>query len=302
MSRFSRVSSGAHPRMRTTSLSSAEPPPASRGVIAAQVPPTAENISCLYGQRTGNLVRLCRAGPGRLRPHPQRDRDGRPVRRSWSAAGIAGAGPGSSHRAISSPRTTCLAVPVGGGPDNRPRGLAVALLATRGAGTGHDRRHRGGGGDGAAARLRHARDGRRHDWQASHGPRRAAREAAVEAAQRQASATLNFAFMGALAIGPAIGGALVNSVGGSVALLLDAFTFLVCAGLLARLGTHISRDQRRFDSARLRAVSEHCGPSRRCARCSSPRRSRWSSSHRWSPWRCSIRSPPWTRATSATAC
>lgn len=84
-----------------------------------------------------------------------------------------------------------------------------------------------------------------------------AQEARVEAAQRQASATLNFAFMGALAAGPVIGGALVDSVGGSVALLLDAFTFCVCAALLAHLGTHIAETAGDSIRARLRAVSEH---------------------------------------------
>jgi MFS family permease len=84
-----------------------------------------------------------------------------------------------------------------------------------------------------------------------------AREDAVEAAQRQASATLNFAFMGALAIGPVIGGALVDSVGGPVALLLDAFSFLVCAALLARLSTHIAETSGDSIRARLRAITEH---------------------------------------------
>lgn len=84
-----------------------------------------------------------------------------------------------------------------------------------------------------------------------------AQKTAVEAAQRQANATLNFAFMGALAVGPIIGGGLVDSVGGPVALLLDAFTFLVCAGLLARLSTHIAETSGDSIRARLRAVSEH---------------------------------------------
>ncbi len=82
-------------------------------------------------------------------------------------------------------------------------------------------------------------------------------EAAVDAAQRQANAALNFAFMGSLAIGPVIGGALVDSVGGSVALLLDAFTFLICAGLLAHLGTHIDETSGDSIRERLRAVAEH---------------------------------------------
>jgi MFS family permease len=64
-------------------------------------------------------------------------------------------------------------------------------------------------------------------------------ESLTEAAQRRASAAMNFAFMGSLALGPAIGGALVPLVGGPVALLIDAFTFLVCAAILLRLSTYI---------------------------------------------------------------
>jgi hypothetical protein len=84
-----------------------------------------------------------------------------------------------------------------------------------------------------------------------------ARQAATEAAQRQASAALNFAFMGALAIGPAIGGALVHAVGGPVALLTDALTFLACAGLLMRLRTHVEETSGDSIRTRLLAVVQH---------------------------------------------
>lgn len=62
---------------------------------------------------------------------------------------------------------------------------------------------------------------------------------AIDAAQREAGAALNFAFMGALALAPALGGALVHAIGGPSALLIDAFTFVICAGLLASLRTHV---------------------------------------------------------------
>ena len=62
---------------------------------------------------------------------------------------------------------------------------------------------------------------------------------AIDAAQREAGAALNFAFMGALALAPALGGALVHAIGGPSALLIDALTFLVCAGLLAGLRTYV---------------------------------------------------------------
>jgi MFS family permease len=84
-----------------------------------------------------------------------------------------------------------------------------------------------------------------------------AKQAATEAAQRQASAALNFAFMGALAVGPAIGGGLVHVVGGPVALLIDAVTFLACAGLLSRLSTHIAEISGDSIRTRLLAVVQH---------------------------------------------
>ncbi|HTA14060.1 MAG TPA: MFS transporter [Solirubrobacteraceae bacterium] len=82
-------------------------------------------------------------------------------------------------------------------------------------------------------------------------------QAVTESAQRQASAALNFSFMGALAIGPAIGGALVHAVGGPVALLLDALTFLLCAALLLRLSTYIEETSGDSIGTRLRAVLQH---------------------------------------------
>lgn len=84
-----------------------------------------------------------------------------------------------------------------------------------------------------------------------------AREAETDAAQRQASAALNFAFMGTFALGPALGGALVYAVGGSVALLLDSLTFLLCAGLLLRVGTHIAETSGDSVRTRLLAVARH---------------------------------------------
>jgi MFS family permease len=84
-----------------------------------------------------------------------------------------------------------------------------------------------------------------------------ARQAVTEAAQRRASAALNFAFMGALAIGPAIGGALVHAVGGPIALLIDAVTFLGCAGLLVGLRTYIEETSGDSIRTRLLAVVRH---------------------------------------------
>jgi MFS family permease len=84
-----------------------------------------------------------------------------------------------------------------------------------------------------------------------------AREAATETAQRQASAALNFAFMGSLAIGPVLAGGLVQALGGPVALLIDACTFAVCGALLVGLDTHIEESGGDSIRTRLLAVVEH---------------------------------------------
>jgi MFS family permease len=83
------------------------------------------------------------------------------------------------------------------------------------------------------------------------------RQATTESAQREASAALNFAFMGSLALAPAVGGGLVHAVGGPVALLVDAFTFLLCAGLLSRISTHIADASGDSIRTRLLTALEH---------------------------------------------
>lgn len=80
---------------------------------------------------------------------------------------------------------------------------------------------------------------------------------AVEDAQREASAALNFAFMGTLALAPAIGGALVHAVGGPIALLADALTFVVCAVLFLRQATHVAEGAEDSIRMRLTAAIEH---------------------------------------------
>lgn len=82
-------------------------------------------------------------------------------------------------------------------------------------------------------------------------------ERAIEAGQREAGAALNFAFMGSLAAAPALGGALVHAIGGPSALLVDAFSFVVCAGLLARVPTHVVESAGDSIRTRLFAAVEH---------------------------------------------
>ncbi|HEX5308236.1 MAG TPA: MFS transporter [Solirubrobacteraceae bacterium] len=82
-------------------------------------------------------------------------------------------------------------------------------------------------------------------------------ERAIENRQREASAALNFSFMGALAAAPALGGLLVHAIGGPSALLVDAFTFLVCAGLFVRLRTYVAETAGDSIRTRLFAAVEH---------------------------------------------
>jgi MFS family permease len=83
------------------------------------------------------------------------------------------------------------------------------------------------------------------------------REAVTEDAQRRASAALNFAFMGTFALGPAMGSLLVHAVGGPIALLVDASTFLLCGLLLLRVSTYIAETSGDSIRGRLAAVVQH---------------------------------------------
>lgn len=89
----------------------------------------------------------------------------------------------------------------------------------------------------------------------------AAREASSsegsETAQRRANAALNVAFMLGLTIGPAIGGVLVHTIGGPLALVIDAGTFFLCGALLAGLHSHVRQAGEDSVRTRLRAAWRH---------------------------------------------
>ena len=89
-------------------------------------------------------------------------------------------------------------------------------------------------------------------------PSRSGSESKAQAtaeAQRQANAALNVAFMVSLWLGPAIGGVLVHWVGGPIALVLDAGTFLICALLM--LGLRTQAEGEGSTLSRLRAAWQH---------------------------------------------
>jgi len=91
---------------------------------------------------------------------------------------------------------------------------------------------------------------------AARGSQNGSGSDAVADAQRQANGALNVAFMVSLWLGPAIGGALVHWLGGPVALVLDAVSFLLCAALV--LGLRIQADGEDGSTfSRLRAAWQH---------------------------------------------
>jgi MFS family permease len=77
-------------------------------------------------------------------------------------------------------------------------------------------------------------------------------DASPETAQRQANAALNVAFMFGLTIGPALGGVLVHTIGGPLALAIDAGTFYLCAALLLGVRSHVGEGSE--DSVRSRLL------------------------------------------------
>ncbi|HEY1689986.1 MAG TPA: MFS transporter [Solirubrobacteraceae bacterium] len=70
----------------------------------------------------------------------------------------------------------------------------------------------------------------------------AEREEDGEIAQRRAYASLNVTYMVAFAIGPVLGGVLVDLIGGPRALVADAASFLLCALILLDFRTNLSDD------------------------------------------------------------
>ncbi len=78
---------------------------------------------------------------------------------------------------------------------------------------------------------------RRHD--AERDPADAPTQAERELAEVRINATLNFAFSITFVLGPAIGGLLVGTTGASVALLVDAASFVIAAALLVDLHPHV---------------------------------------------------------------
>jgi Major Facilitator Superfamily len=82
-------------------------------------------------------------------------------------------------------------------------------------------------------------------------------QSAIDRAQREANAALNFSFMAALAAGPALGGMLVHALGGPAALLVDATSFLICSSLLLAVESHVHDGADASVRERLSAALRH---------------------------------------------
>jgi len=118
---------------------------------------------------------------------------------------------------------------------------ANALLRAQAANTGADG-PAAGGADGADT----ADDGRR----AAHGEN-------SEEAAHGANAALNVVLSLTLMGGPPLAALAVHTLGGPVALLIDAASFLLCAGLLTDLSAHVEERTGTSVRARLAAAREH---------------------------------------------
>jgi len=79
-------------------------------------------------------------------------------------------------------------------------------------------------------------------------------EAAGHEAERRANAALNVAFSISFVAGPLLGGIVVAAAGSSVALLIDAGTFLVAGSLLVDLHPHVEEATGNSVAARLQAA------------------------------------------------
>jgi hypothetical protein len=92
------------------------------------------------------------------------------------------------------------------------------------------------------------------EWDATRGKDP---ETFVQAAERQANATLNIAFSATFMLGPAIAGVLVAAAGAPAALFIDAASFLICGAMLLDLRPHAEESAEMSVRERLRAALQY---------------------------------------------
>jgi Transmembrane secretion effector len=103
-------------------------------------------------------------------------------------------------------------------------------------------------------RAETARAARDHVTDAYHG---SPPEEEVHAAERRANAATNVAFSGTFALGPVLAGLVVAAAGGSLALFIDALSFLICSAMLLDLHPYIDEAGETSVRARLQAAWRH---------------------------------------------
>ncbi len=81
----------------------------------------------------------------------------------------------------------------------------------------------------------------------------------VATAERRANAALNMAFSCTFVLGPGLAGLVVAAAGGASALLIDAASFLLCAGLLVDLSPRVEEAEQATVRTRLQAAWGHIG-------------------------------------------
>jgi hypothetical protein len=83
------------------------------------------------------------------------------------------------------------------------------------------------------------------------------REAHAAEAERRVNAALNIGFAGTFMLGPVLAGLVVAAYGSPAALLIDAGTFAICAGMLIDVRPHFAEAEDASVRARVRAAWEH---------------------------------------------
>lgn len=82
-------------------------------------------------------------------------------------------------------------------------------------------------------------------------------EASVQAAEQKANAALNVGFSASFVLGPVLAGAIVAGASASIALFLDAGSFLICGAFLLDLHPHVEEAAGESIRARLLAAWRH---------------------------------------------
>jgi hypothetical protein len=82
-------------------------------------------------------------------------------------------------------------------------------------------------------------------------------EAKVQAAEQKANAALNVGFSASFVLGPVLAGAIVAGASASIALFLDAGSFLICGAFLMDLRPHVEEAAGESIRARLLAAWRH---------------------------------------------